>query len=300
MTLLTKLPDVKGKLIEFGLLQNHTWFKVGGPADILFTPEDTNDLINFVKNCPKDIPLTPLGAGSNVLVRDGGISGVVICTKKLNNIEVEKNIFNVECGALDMAISRVASKYGISGLEFLIGIPGSIGGAFKMNAGSFGKETKNILVEAKAIDREGIIHSVDPADIKMSYRNTKTPKDWIFLSGKLRGEISKPELVRSKMQEIIKLRIQNQPQGVSTGGSTFINPKGLKSWQLIAQAGCRELEFGKAKVSKKHCNFLINTGGASALEIETLGELVRKKVLEYSEVNLEWEIQRLGHHKSCH
>ncbi len=275
-------------------LKNFTWFKVGGIAEVLFTPQDILELKTFLINCPKTIPITTIGACSNLLIRDGGIEGVVVSTKKLNKISLNNNFIVAQCGALDMDVARNAAKNSIQGLEFLIGIPGSIGGAIRMNAGSYGKELKDILVEIKALDRNGDFHCLKTSELQMDYRQTNIPKDWIIVSAKLLGNKGHKVKIKGKMKQIIQNRVYSQPQGVLTGGSTFTNPNGMKSWELIDQAGCRGLSFGGASVSKKHCNFLINNGSATASEIESLGELVREKVKKFSGINLNWEIHRIG------
>ena len=286
--------EIKGELYKNKSLAPLTWFKVGGPAEYLFIPKDKADLIRFLKKYPGDYPKTIVGAGSNILIREGGISGVVISMKNLNAIKSNEENIYAETGALDMAISREASKMGLSGLEFLIGIPGSIGGGLKMNAGSYGREIKDVLVDVEVIDNSGSVFHVKQEELKLEYRKNNSPNDWIFLSCNLKGKKSETSIVRSRMKEIINDRKNNQPINQLTGGSTFKNPKELKSWRLIDKAGCRGLIFGNAKVSEKHCNFLINTGSATAAELESLGEEVRKRVFESSGITLEWEIERIG------
>ena len=286
--------EIKGELYKNKSLAPLTWFKVGGPAEYLFIPKDKADLIRFLKKYPGDYPKTIVGAGSNILIREGGISGVVISMKNLNAIKSNEENIYAETGALDMAISREASKMGLSGLEFLIGIPGSIGGGLKMNAGSYGREIKDVLVDVEVIDNSGSVFHVKQEELKLEYRKNNSPNDWIFLSCNLKGKKSETSIVRSRMKEIINDRKNNQPINQLTGGSTFKNPKKLKSWKLIDKAGCRGLIFGNAKVSEKHCNFLINNGNALSSDIENLGEIVRHKVFNETGVNLEWEIIRVG------
>ena len=286
--------EIKGELYKNKSLAPLTWFKVGGPAEYLFIPKDKADLIRFLKKYPGDYPKTIVGAGSNILIREGGISGVVISMKNLNAIKSNEENIYAETGALDMAISREASKMGLSGLEFLIGIPGSIGGGLKMNAGSYGREIKDVLVDVEVIDNSGSVFHVKQEELKLEYRKNNSPNDWIFLSCNLKGKKSETSIVRSRMKEIINDRKNNQPINQLTGGSTFKNPKELKSWRLIDKAGCRGLIFGNAKVSEKHCNFLINNGNALSSDIENLGEIVRHKVFNETGVNLEWEIIRVG------
>jgi len=286
--------EIKGELYKNKSLAPLTWFKVGGPAEYLFIPKDKADLIRFLKKYPGDYPKTIVGAGSNILIREGGISGVVISMKNLNAIKSNEENIYAETGALDMAISREASKMGLSGLEFLIGIPGSIGGGLKMNAGSYGREIKDVLVDVEVIDNSGSVFHVKQEELKLEYRKNNSPNDWIFLSCNLKGKKSETSIVRSRMKEIINDRKNNQPINQLTGGSTFKNPKELKSWRLIDKAGCRGLIFGNAKVSEKHCNFLINNGNALSSDIESLGEIVRNKVFNETGVSLEWEIIRVG------
>ena len=286
--------EIKGELYKNKSLAPLTWFKVGGPAEYLFIPKDKADLIRFLKKYPGYYPKMIVGAGSNILIREGGISGVVISMRNLNAINSSEENIYAETGALDMAISREASKMGLSGLEFLIGIPGTIGGGLKMNAGSYGREIKDILVDVEVIDNSGSVFHVKQEELKLEYRKNNSPNDWIFLSCNLKGKKSETSIVRSRMKEIINDRKNNQPINQLTGGSTFKNPKELKSWRLIDKAGCRGLIFGNAKVSEKHCNFLINNGNALSSDIENLGEIVRNKVINETGVSLEWEIIRVG------
>ena len=292
--LIKSFSDLKGELIPNAPLAHLTWFKVGGPAELLFIPQDKFDLIQFVKNCPSNIPITIVGAGSNILIREGGIPGIVVSTKNLNQINNDNGVIYAECGALDMAVSREVSKLGITGLEFLIGIPGSIGGALKMNAGSYNHEIKDILLEVEVIDGKGNKFLENANNLSMEYRKSNAPEDWIFLSCKLKGRQSTTDKVRLKMKQIMDDRKNNQPINQLTGGSTFKNPIQNKSWKLIDKSGCRGLSFGDAKVSEKHCNFLINKGNAKASDIEVLGEMVRNKVLKKTGIDLQWEIIRVG------
>jgi len=293
--ILNLLPATDGDIFKVHNLAHYTWFKVGGPAEILFIPNNRNDLVSFIKQCPKKIPLTLLGAGSNVLIRDGGINGVTILTKNLNSVKkYSDNSIIAECGALDMEISRFAQRNNLGGLEFLIGIPGSLGGAIIMNSGCFGKEIKDILIEIECINRKGEIMHIPLHKLDLSYRNSQIPSDLIILSAKLMCFDEINQKIKNKMKNYFNERKVSQPYGVKTGGSTFKNPKGKKSWQLIDNAGCRGLKFGAAQISDKHCNFIINTGNASASDIEILGETVRKRVYENSGINLKWEIFIIG------
>jgi UDP-N-acetylmuramate dehydrogenase len=292
--LISRLPSVRGKYQTNISMAEHTWFGVGGAAEVLFTPADAEDLHTFLKALDADIPVYPVGAGSNLLVRDGGVSGVIISTKAIKHHHIEDTHLTVGSGWLDAEVARLASRENIAGLEFLIGIPGTIGGGLRMNAGAFGKEFRDVIMTATAIDRQGNWHQVTPAEMGMAYRHSNAPQDWIFVSATLIGESGKSEDIRAAMKAIIATRSDAQPQGVRTGGSTFANPEGHKAWQLIDQAGCRGLAHGAAEVSEKHCNFLINRGNASAEDIETLGETIRDRVKATSQVDLRWEIRRIG------
>lgn len=292
--LISRLPSVRGKYQTNISMAEHTWFGVGGAAEVLFTPADAEDLHTFLKALDADIPVYPVGAGSNLLVRDGGVSGVIISTKAIKHHHIEGTHLTVGSGWLDAEVARLASRENIAGLEFLIGIPGTIGGGLRMNAGAFGKEFRDAVMTATAIDRQGNWHEVTPAEMGMAYRHSNAPQDWIFVSATLIGESGKSEDIRAAMKAIIATRSDAQPQGVRTGGSTFANPEGHKAWQLIDQAGCRGLAHGAAEVSEKHCNFLINRGNASADDIETLGETIRDRVKATSQVDLRWEIRRIG------
>lgn len=299
--LMQRLPKVEGTLTAGAPMSKHCWFGVGGDAEILFTPKDKADLIAFItalaSDIRSDIPLLALGAGSNVLIRDGGIAGVVVNMKTITHhaIDADKHQLTVGAGMLDAAAARLASRNNIAGLEFLVGIPGTIGGGLRMNAGAFGGEFRDIVVSATAIDRQGQIIETTPHDMNMRYRQTDAPLDWIFLEAKLQGRAGATDAIRSKMKSIIQTRSQSQPQGVRTGGSTFANPdQGGHAWQLIDKAGCRGMHLGGASVSDKHCNFLINHGKATASDLEGLGEMVRTRVQATSNIRLRWEIRRIG------
>ena len=295
--LLSRLPQVRGTYQPSAKLAQHTWFGVGGPADILFCPLDENDLSTFLGGCPADIPVTVMGAGSNLLVRDGGVSGVVVkMNAHLTSIHHDGIQIIAETGATDADVARYAQKAGISGLEFLIGIPGTIGGGLRMNAGAYGSEFKDVTLQATGFDRQGNPVTATPAKMGMAYRHSEAPADWIFTTAILKGYTDDPAAIKSRMREIIANRGDAQPRGVRTGGSTFANPDSGKAWQEIDKAGCRGLQIGAARVSDKHCNFLINTGGANAFDIETLGETVRQRVQENGGPNLRWEIRRIGKH----
>ena len=297
--LLSRLPHVRGAYHSNARLAQHTWFGVGGPADILYCPLDEDDLAAFLASCPADISVTVMGAGSNLLVRDGGVAGVVVkMNAHLTSIHHVGTQIIAKTGATDADVARYAQKAGISGLEFLIGIPGTIGGGLRMNAGAYSSEFKDVTLHATGFDRQGNPISATPAEMGMAYRHSEAPADWIFTSARLKGQSDNPVAIKSRMREIVAHRGDAQPRGVRTGGSTFANPDGGKAWQEIDKAGCRGLQIGAARVSDKHCNFLINTGGASAFDIETLGETVRQRVQENGGPNLRWEIRRLGKHAS--
>jgi len=291
--------DVRGKLTPMANIGRLTWFGVGGLAEWLFEPEDTEDLIHLLKNCPREIPINVLGAGSNTLIRDGGVNGITIKLSgffrqiKLNG----SNSITVGAGASDAEVARFAAKNEISGLEFLIGIPGTIGGGIIMNAGANGNEFKNILKKASAVDRNGIQHVVSAKDLNMEYRKTQIPSDWIFTKAEFFGPKGNMGEIRQKLKNNLKHRAEAQPLGKRTGGSTFANPEGHKAWKLIDEAGCRGLKVGKAEVSEKHCNFLINNGGATAADIEKLGIEIFQRVQRRSGIKLRWEIKRIGEFK---
>lgn len=293
--LLDRLPMVRGRYSENVSLAGITWFRVGGPAEVLFRPADRDDLAEFLRRRPAGVPVTVLGVGSNVLVRDGGIRGVVIrlgrgfADVRIEGVEVEAG-----AAALDVNVALAARDAGVAGLEFLRGIPGTIGGALRMNAGAYGREMANIVVAAEAVDRSGAVHRLTAAELGFTYRHSAVPGDWIFTRGWLRGEPGRPEEIAARMARISEARESSQPVRSRTGGSTFVNPAGAKAWELIDRAGCRGLRHGGAQVSEQHCNFLINTGTATAAELEALGEEVRRRVRETSGVELEWEIKRLG------
>lgn len=289
------LPPVRGKLAENAPLKDLVWFRAGGNAEILFRPADTKDLATFLFAKPADLKVLVIGVGSNLLVREGGIPGVVIrLPAAFGRITVDGARIRVGAAALDSAVARAAADAGIAGLEFLRGVPGTIGGALRMNAGCYGRELKDVFVEATAVDGHGTIHTLKPGDMGFTYRHSDVPEDWIFTEAVLEGTPDNPEIVRGRMHELVEQREASQPVRSKTGGSTFKNPPGHKAWQLIDEAGCRGLRVGEAQVSEKHCNFLINTGMARAADLEALGEEVRKRVKAKSGVALDWEIKRVG------
>jgi UDP-N-acetylmuramate dehydrogenase len=292
----SRMPELRGRLLANEPLAPLTWFRVGGPAQVLFMPEDENDLAYFLKSLPAEMPVTVIGLGSNLIVRDGGVPGVVIrLGRGFNEVKIEDG-YRVRSGTAvpDVKVSRTAQDAGVAGLAFLRGIPGAIGGALRMNGGAYGRETKDALIEARGVDRAGNIRTYGNADMHYTYRHCGVPDDVIFTQALFQGEAGDQDLIAAEMEKITQSREATQPIKSRTGGSTFKNPPGQKAWQLIDAAGCRGFAIGNAQVSELHCNFLINTGGASAADIETLGETVRKRVNENSGVMLEWEIKRIG------
>jgi len=295
--LIERLPDVRGRFSTCASLAKVTWFGVGGPAEVLFKPADVDDLAHFLKHKPADVPLTVIGVGSNVLVRDGGVPGVVVrLGRGFADVLVNKADVIAGAGALDGNVALAAMQDSVSGLEFLSGVPGTIGGALRMNAGAYGAEMKDIVVGAVALDGDGNRHELGAEELGFSYRKSSVPGDWIFVEAHLRGHAGQADDIRARMDDIKSAREDSQPLRTSTGGSTFKNPEGHKAWQLIDEAGCRGLRVGGAQVSEKHCNFLINHGTATASDIETLGEEVRKRVKATSGIELTWEIRRIGVH----
>jgi UDP-N-acetylmuramate dehydrogenase len=294
-SLLDRLPPVRGRYAENVALAPITWFRVGGPAEVLFRPADVDDLAAFIAAKPTDVPVTVLGVGSNLLVRDGGIPGVVVrLGRAFAGIDTHRDQVTAGAAALDLNVARVALEAGIGGLEFLSGIPGTIGGALRMNAGAYGAEIKDVLVAARAIDTDGHVNVLEPPDLGFSYRRCALPADWIFVGAVLRGRPDDPRTIGRRMDEIRTARESTQPIRSSTGGSTFANPPEAQAWELIDRAGCRGLAIGGAKVSEQHCNFLINTGNATAADLERLGEEVRRRVFLATGVGLAWEIHRVG------
>jgi UDP-N-acetylmuramate dehydrogenase len=293
--LLAQLPPVRGRIRAQVPLAARTWLRVGGPAEAIFQPADAEDLGAFLKAKPQGIAVTPLGVASNILVRDGGLDGVVVkLAGSLAEVEVKGDRLVVGAGATDRMIAITAQKAGLSGLEFFIGIPGTMGGAVRMNAGAFGGETAEVVERVIALDPAGRRHELAASELGFAYRHSGLPEGWIALAAVLRAVPGDEGAIRARMLAIKSEREAAQPLRVATGGSTFKNPPGHKAWQLIDAAGCRGLRRGKAVVSDKHCNFLINTGGASAAELEELGEMVRARVQAQSGVALEWEIHRIG------
>ncbi len=289
------MPKLRGRLLAGQPLADLTWFRVGGPAEVLFMPEDESDLAYFLAGLPAAVPVTVIGLGSNLIVRDAGVAGVVIrLGRGFGEVAVEGPRIRAGAAVPDVKVARAAQEAGLAGLSFLRGIPGAIGGALRMNGGAYGRETKDALIEARAVDRQGRVHLLANADMHYTYRHCGAPEDFIFTQAVFQGEPGDPVTIAAEMEKITESREATQPIKSRTGGSTFKNPPGQKAWQLIDAAGCRGLTVGGAQVSDMHCNFLINLGGASAADIETLGETVRRRVKANSGVDLEWEIKRIG------
>lgn len=291
------LKDVRGRLTPDAPMDRVTWFRAGGLAEVMFQPHDTDDLITFLKLLPEEVPLMVAGVGSNLLVRDGGIPGAVIrlSAKGFGDLELEGDN-RIRAGAIcpDKNIAAMALDNGIAGFEFLYGIPGSVGGALRMNAGANGGETKDLVVEVNAVDRKGKTYVLSNADMGYGYRHSKAPEGLIFTHAVFQGQTGDKTEIRTKMDAVRQHRETVQPIREKTGGSTFKNPEGHSAWKLIDEAGCRGLMIGGAQMSPMHCNFMINTGQATGYELEYLGETVRSRVLEHSGVMLQWEIKRVG------
>lgn len=327
-TMSSHLPVVCGRYTENAPLGSMGWFKCGGVAEVLFKPADVDDLQNFLTNCPPEIPVQIFGALSNTIIRDGGLSGVTIrLGREFAGIEADGEFMKAGALALDANVAQVAAEAGIGGLEFLSGIPGTIGGALRMNAGCYGVEMKDVLVSCEALDRHGVLHTLysdntidstllrskaDDGDgikkMHMTYRHNDAPEDFIFISALLKGQKDSVDNVLERMAEIKLKRETSQPIREKTGGSTFANPsadeivraglpEGTKVWQLIDKVGGRGLKVGGAVMSEKHCNFMINEGGATAADLEALGEEIRKRVDEQFGITLRWEIKRVGNLK---
>lgn len=291
----SRMPKLRGRLLANQPLAELTWFRVGGPAQVLFMPEDETDLAYFLKHLPTEIPVMVIGLGSNLIVRDAGVPGVVIrLGRGFNDVKVEGTRIRAGTAVPDVKVARAAQEAGIAGLSFLRGIPGGIGGALRMNGGAYGGETKDALIEARGVDRQGNISVYSNADMHYTYRHCGAPEDVIFTEALFEGQPGDRATIAAEMEKITESREATQPIKSRTGGSTFKNPPGNKAWQLIDAAGCRGLAVGDAQVSELHCNFLINRGNATAADIETLGETVRRRVKENSGVTLEWEIKRIG------
>jgi UDP-N-acetylmuramate dehydrogenase len=290
-----RVSEIRGRLLANQSLAEFAWFRVGGPAQVFFMPEDEDDLAYVLRNLPSDIPVTVVGAGSNLIVRDGGVPGMVIrLGRSCSAVAVEDDhCISAGTGALDVMVARAARDAGIAGLAFYSGIPGTIGGALRMNGGAYGAETKDVLIKARGVDRQGNIRNYSNAEMGFAYRHCGVPEDVIFTQALFQGRAGNVEEIAAEMADIKRKREASQPRN-RTGGSTFKNPPGMSAWKLVDEAGCRGYRVGNAQVSELHSNFLVNLGSATAADIETLGETVRARVKEHSGVELEWEIKRIG------
>ena len=289
------LPEVRGSYRPAAQLSKTTWFQVGGPADVLFKPADTNDLAHFLREKPANIPVTVLGVGSNVIIRDGGIRGVVIkLGRGFTDVSLEGEMLHAGAAALDVNVARFAADHGAAGLEFLAGIPGTIGGALAMNAGAYGTEMKDVLSHLEAVDANGNKRMLSLGECAYSYRHYGGPNGLIFTKAVMHVQAGDANAIHARIEEITTARESTQPVRERTGGSTFRNPDGAKAWELIDAAGCRGYQVGGAQMSPLHCNFMINTGNACAADLEQLGNEVRDKVATHSGITLKWEIKALG------
>ncbi|MGX5775869.1 UDP-N-acetylmuramate dehydrogenase [Methylorubrum zatmanii] len=290
------VPQLRGRLLENQSLADLTWFRVGGPAELLFSPADEEDLAAFLAALDPSVPVTVIGLGSNLIVRDGGIPGVTIRLggKAFGSVEIDGETIRAGTAVPDMRLAKAAAEASLDGLAFFRGIPGSVGGALRMNAGAHGGETTDVLMQARGIDRTGTVRTFTHAEMGFRYRHSSAPEDVIFTSALFRGRPGHRDEIEAEMERVTAAREAAQPIRERTGGSTFKNPEGGKAWQLIDAAGCRGLTLGGAQVSEMHCNFLINRGGATASDIEGLGEEVRRRVREHAGVELHWEIKRIG------
>jgi UDP-N-acetylmuramate dehydrogenase len=288
-------PGLRGSLEANAPMAGMSWFRTGGPAQALFQPADEEDLATFLRGCPDDLPILVVGLGSNLLVRDGGVPGVVVrLGKGFQAIEVDGLRIRAGAGAADVKVARVAAEAGVAGLSFLRGIPGAIGGALRMNGGAYGGETKDVFVSCRGVSRGGTVRSYALQDMGFTYRHCGVAEDVVFTEAVFEGRPGDSAAILAEMNEITQARQSTQPVNTRTGGSTFKNPPGRKAWELVDLAGCRGLRMGHAQVSELHTNFLIAHPGATAAEVEGLGEEVRRRVLETSGVELEWEIKRVG------
>lgn len=294
-SLLTHLPKVRGRYQPQAPLGPQVWFRSGGPAEVLFKPEDADDLSHFFFHTPPEIPVTIIGVGSNLLVRDGGVRGVVIkLGKGFNEIRVEGTTLTAGAAALDRTVALESAERGLCGFEYFIGIPGTIGGAIKMNAGAYGQEVKDHLISCEVINRMGKRYTKTATQLGFAYRTSTLSSDEFLISATFQGHLGAPSSIHARLNEIIEQREATQPVRSRTGGSTFKNPLPQKAWELIDQAGCRGLSRGGAQISEKHCNFLINTGTATSADLEGLAEEVRQRVLDKTGISLQWEIKRIG------
>lgn len=295
LELIDRLPAVRGRYRPCVAISELVWFRVGGPAEVVFRPADRDDLAHFLRHKPSDVPVTVIGVGSNLLVRDGGIGGIVVrLGRGLSEVALQDDGLHVGAGALDGNVALSAMQLGIGGLEFLSGIPGTIGGGLRMNAGAYSREFKDVLLRAEAVDAQGRVHAVDAAALGFTYRRSNAPADWIFTSAVLRAERADAAAIAVRTKKIRDRRESTQPVRARTGGSTFKNPPGTSAWKLIDSVGGRGLASGGARVSDLHCNFLINDGGATAADIEQLGGSLIERVRAATGITMEWEIQRIG------
>ena len=293
--LIERLPSVRGHMDFEEPLARFTWFKVGGIADALFRPADVDDLGNFLSACPKDIPIMVMGNASNMLVRDGGIRGVVIrLGRPFQGLRIDGTSVHAGAAAVALSIARAANDVELGGLEFLAGIPGTIGGAVFMNSGAYGNEIKDVFISCNVVSRNGVVQKLPFSEISFQYRQTSLTDNQIVTSVELSARPSDPDTIRSLMRDVQAVREASQPIRSATGGSTFKNPPDAPAWELIDAAGCRGLRMGGAVVSEKHCNFLVNAGGATAADLEMLGEEIRRRVMAKTGIQLEWEIRRVG------
>jgi len=289
------LPTVKGRIAFDAPLARFTWFGVGGPADVLFRPADVDDLASFLAALPDDVPVWPLGVGSNVIIRDGGVRGVAILLRAgFANVDADDDLVVAGAGALAANVARRGADAGLGGLEFMSGVPGSVGGAVRMNAGAYCGEVRDVLISAEVVTRAGEIIRLDTDDLGFAYRHSDLAVDDIVVRATFRGVEDNPALVRQRLLDVQTKREESQPLRSRTGGSTFRNPEGCKAWELIDAAGCRGMRIGGAQVSEKHCNFLIALYGATAADIEALGQAVHAAVKQSSGIDLHWEIKRVG------
>lgn len=295
-SLLDLLPKVRGRYLKNVPLSKHTWFGVGGPAEVMFIPHDLDDLKHFLIARPYNLPLCLIGGGSNLLIRDGGIPGVVIKLDSpyFKQVKILKDSITCYAGLKNIELKKILINGGLGGLEFLCSIPGTIGGSIKTNAGCFGKSVSDVILKALIIDGTGEIKEILPEDLQLSYRNSFFPDDWIIVAITFKTTPSTPEAINKIIEEHKAYRIKTQPYNEKTAGSTFKNPEGLRAWELIQKSGCANLVIGGAKVSEKHCNFLINTGKATAADIEKLGETIVQTVNQKTTITLEWEVKKMG------
>lgn len=294
-SILKYLPQVRGRYTLEVDLSKSVWFRVGGQAQVVFKPADVQDLAFFLKEKPADLKTTVIGVGSNILIRDGGIGGVVIrLGRGFTNMALRDGFLDVGAGILDRNVAMMSQEESVASLEFMCGIPGTVGGALRMNAGCYGSEIKDVLEGAFALDSVGKLHTLTCDDIGFSYRSCQIPEDWVFVGARLKARSGQKALIKENIDRMLKERELSQPIHGRTGGSTFANPEGAKAWELIDQAGCRGLQIGDAMMSTLHCNFMMNMAHATAWDLESLGEEVRRRVLATSGVSLCWEIRRIG------